>query len=85
MAPNQRFVALADALGYTQFFAQRGVAADQANACLADPNKAQAVADLASKYGADGIEARPRWLINGTKLGVAEWPARSRAQSAGAR
>jgi len=86
MPPNQRFVALADALGYTQFFAQRGVAVEQANACLADPSKAQAVADLASKYGAAGIESTPTLELNGARLGVAEWPGLEAAlQAAGAR
>jgi len=86
LPPAQRFGAFADAIGYTQFFAQRGVAADQAKACLADTAKAQQVADLAQKYGAEGIDSTPTLLVNGSKLNVGEWAGLETAlQNAGAR
>lgn len=90
LPPNKRFVALADALGYTDFFAKRGVPVDQANACLADANKAQKVADLATKYGNDGIDSTPTLFINGNKVeltgGAEPWSELEPAlQRAGAR
>ncbi|MFT4026938.1 MAG: thioredoxin domain-containing protein [Novosphingobium sp.] len=86
IAPPQRFVALAEALGYTEFFAQRGIALDQAKACLANGANAQAVADHAQKYGDAGINSTPTVLINGTKLDATDWAdARKALMAAGAR
>jgi protein-disulfide isomerase len=75
IAPPQRFVALADALGYSAFFAQRGVSLDQGKACLLNSANAQAVADHAQKYGDSGISGTPTLLVNGTKVDSTEWSA----------
>lgn len=86
LAPEQRWGAFADTVGYTQFFAQRGVAVDQAKACLADLPKAKQVAEYAQKYGADGVTGTPTLKINGTKLDDTSWKALEVAlQNAGAR
>jgi protein-disulfide isomerase len=86
LAPEQRWSAFADTVGYTQFFAQRGVAVDQAKACLADLPKAKAVADFAQKYSADGVTGTPTLKINGTKLDDTSWKGLEVAlQNAGAR
>lgn len=86
LAPNRRFIALADALGYTQFFAQRGIAVEQANACLADTGRAQKVAEQAQAYSSKGIDSTPTLVLNGAKLEVSEWPGLEAAlQNAGAR
>lgn len=86
VAPPQRFVALADALGYSAFFAQRGVALDQGKACLLNSANAQSVADHAQKYGDDGITGTPTLLVNGTKVDSTEWSATRQAlMAAGAR
>jgi protein-disulfide isomerase len=86
LPPEQRFVALSDALGYIDFFAQRGVSTDQSKACLADASKAQKVADLANDYAKDGIDSTPTLLINGARLGTGEWTGLEAAlQRAGAR
>jgi protein-disulfide isomerase len=86
LAPEQRWGAFADSVGYTQFFAQRGVAVDQGKACLADLTKAKQVADFAQKYGADGVNGTPTLLISGTKLDDTSWKALEVAlQNAGAR
>lgn len=68
LPPKQRFVGIAKALGYTDFFAKRGLSVDQANSCLADTDRAQKVADLSNKYGNDGINSTPTLLINGATL-----------------
>lgn len=85
-APPQRFVALADVLGYSAFFAQRGISLDQGKACLLDPAKAKAVADHAQKYSDSGITGTPSLIVNGTKVDSTEWTAtRAALQAAGAR
>jgi protein-disulfide isomerase len=86
IAPPQRFVALADALGYTEFFAQRGVAVDQSKACLLNPANAKSVADNAQKYSDSGITGTPSLVVNGTKVDSTEWAETRKAlQAAGAR
>ena len=82
----QRLVALSDALGYTEFFAQRGVAVDQANACLAKTETATEIANHAQKYGEDGVNGTPTLLVNGTKVDSTEWADTKKALiAAGAR
>lgn len=70
---NQRFVALAQTLGFTDFFAARGLSKDQQNACLADFSKAAQVAKYSESYSAQGIDSTPTLLINGTKVNGATW------------
>lgn len=86
IAPPQRFVALAQALGYSDFFAQRGIALDQGKACLLNPANAKAVADNAQKYGDSGITGTPSIIVNGAKVDSTEWAETRKAlQAAGAR
>ena len=86
MAPEQRWGAFADTVGYTQFFAQRGVAVDQGKACLADLAKAKQVADFAQKYSQEGVNSTPTLMLNGAKLEDTSWKALEVAlQNAGAR
>ncbi len=84
--PEQRMVGMADALGYTQFFAARGIAADQARTCLSDGAKAAQVAGFSQKYSESGITGTPTLLLNGTNLDTTEWSVVEPAlQKAGAR
>jgi len=86
LPPAQRWAAFSDAVGYTDFFSARGIAKDQAHACLADLNKASLVADQAKKYGDLGISSTPSLFINGSKIDAAEWPGVEAAlKAAGAR
>jgi protein-disulfide isomerase len=83
---NQRFVAFADAVGYTDFFAARGISKDQAHACLADFSRASAIAKQSEEYGKDGIDSTPTLLINGSKIDGSTWADLEPAlQRAGAR
>ena len=71
---------------WLDFFAKRGVSADQAHACLADASKAQKVASLAEKYGNDGINGTPTFVINGSTVDGNTWDVLEAAlQKAGAR
>lgn len=83
---EQRWIAFAETIGYTPFFAQRGVAVDQAKACLADLTKAKQVADYAQQYGAEGINGTPTLKINGVQIEDTSWKGLEVAlQNAGAR
>ncbi len=73
LPPAQRFVALSDGLGYTDFFAARGVSRDQAHACLANLSSAEKIAKESEKYSGNGIESTPTIIINGSKTGVNTW------------
>lgn len=70
---NQRFIALSQALGFTDFFAARGLAKDQQNACLADIGKATQIAKFSETYSGQGIDSTPTLLVNGTKVNGATW------------
>ncbi|MBC2665832.1 thioredoxin domain-containing protein [Novosphingobium flavum] len=70
---NQRFVTLSEVLGFTDFFAARGLSKDQQKACLSDFAKASAVAKNSEAYSAKGIDSTPTLLINGTKVEGATW------------
>ncbi len=87
LPPAQRFGALAELGGMTDFFASRGIAKDQAAACLADTAKATALANetqaAAEKYNVSGT---PTFFINGESTGTADWHTlEPKLQAAGAR
>jgi len=72
---NQRFVTIAQAAGLIEFFAARGLSADQSRACLADTAKVQAIADASNKQSEElKITGTPTFFLNGKKLDVTQWP-----------
>lgn len=88
LPPNQRWVALADAFGLTDWFAARGVSKDQSHACLADPAAAEKVAKEGQEWSTrDAVDSTPTLMLNGKKLEkVYEWSELEPVlQSAGAR
>ncbi len=84
LPPEQRLVAMAQIFGMTDFFAQRGISRDQANACLADVDNAQAFVEQSNSYE---VTSTPTLEINGTRLTTAPtWEAlEPELQRAGAR
>lgn len=71
---EQRFVTIAQAAGLIDFFAARGLSADQSRACLADTAAVQAIADASNQQSEDlNINATPTFLLNGNKLDVTQW------------
>lgn len=87
LPPAQRFAAIAKLGGMDTFFASRGIPAAQGAACLADVNKATALADATNKAGTDkGITGTPTFFLNGNKLNENTWPGvKTALQAAGAR
>jgi protein-disulfide isomerase len=85
--PAQRFIGYANLAGLTDFFAARGLAKPQAEACLADVSKAQGFADATEKDAATfAIQGTPTFLINGTKVEANTWPGiKAELERAGAR
>lgn len=84
---NQRYVALAEATGLTDFFAQRGISRDQANQCLTNIDSARALADATGKATQeDKIQGTPTFFINGRQVDFTGWPAlETELQTMGAR
>ncbi|MDE2302748.1 MAG: thioredoxin domain-containing protein [Sphingomonadales bacterium] len=73
LSPDKRFVAISDAMGFTDFFSARGVSVDQAHACLANSASAERVARDAQSYGDQGIDSTPTLLVNGNHTQAATW------------
>jgi len=69
----QRYPALADALGYTEFFASRGLPVAEQRKCLANLASAEAVAKESEAISAKGIDSTPTIFINGKKVQGNEW------------
>ncbi len=81
---DQRFVQIAQAAGLIDFFAARGLSADQQRACLSDSETIQTIADNSTSQADElNITATPTFLLNGRKLDVNQWndlePALQRA------
>lgn len=74
---QRRFIALAEVGGFFDFFASRGISADQARACLADvPALEQLANDTESYASKDKVTGTPTFLLNGARLeGVTTWAA----------
>jgi protein-disulfide isomerase len=84
---NQRFIALAQLTGMIDLFAARGIARNQAEACLADAGAAEALAKATEQQGKEfGVEGTPTFLINGTKADTTDWKElKTRLEAMGAR
>jgi protein-disulfide isomerase len=84
---DQRFVAVGQVGGFTDFFAARGISSDQAQACLADAAAVTQLAEVTNAAAqADAITGTPTFLINGQKIDALRWAEVEGAlQRAGAR
>ena len=72
---DQRFVQLAEAAGLIDFFAQRGLSADQARTCLADGENITAFAEKSSEVAqANNVTATPTFFLNGQRIDANQWP-----------
>jgi len=72
---EERFVALGEATGLIDFFAARGLPADQARSCLADIEKIEAMDKGASAKAEEvGVTGTPTFTLNDAKLDENQWP-----------
>lgn len=66
MSPNQVAASLADKLGLVEFVQQRGIPADKAKSCLADPEGVKTLEKIAKvATGEYKISGTPAFIING--------------------
>jgi len=84
---EQRFVTIAQAAGLIDFFAARGLSADQSRACLADAKAIEAIANASNTQSEElKITGTPAFFLNGKKLDVTQWAElEPQLQRAGAR
>lgn len=84
---NQRFAAIAQATGLLDFFAARGVSADQGVTCLTDAAKMEALVKSTEANSAkDQIQGTPTFFLNGKRLEGTTWEmVEPQLQRAGAR
>ena len=87
LPPEQRFIGIAQAAGLIDFFAARGLSADQARTCLADTDAIDAFVEGSStKANEAGVTGTPTFTLNGSKVDVNQWPGLEPIlQNAGAR
>lgn len=72
--PETRYQSIARLAGLTDFFASRGIAADQANACLARGEAGeQLVAQTNTQSQEHDVTGTPAFLINGRKVEGSTW------------
>ena len=84
---GQQFVAMAQAAGFLDFFAARGISRDQGAACLADENAMVALGEeLGERANADNVTRTPTFFLNGRMLEETQWSQlEATLQRAGAR
>ena len=84
---NQRFAAIAQATGVLEFFAARGLSADQGRTCLADTAKIEAlVANTKAQADKDKVTGTPPFFLIGQRGDGTAWEVvEPQLQRAGAR
>jgi protein-disulfide isomerase len=71
---EQRFARIGEVTGLIDFFAARGLSADQARSCLADAETIEAfVEDASAKANEAGVQGTPTFTLNGRKLDANQW------------
>ena len=75
------------AAGLIDFFAARGISADQQRACLSDTAKIESIANNSSAQAQElGINSTPTFILNGEKVNTISWQSlEPMLQRAGAR
>ncbi|QUL38296.1 thioredoxin domain-containing protein [Erythrobacter sp. JK5] len=84
LPPEQRFVRVAEVTGLIDFFAARGLSADQARSCLADTAKIEAIAKASDEQAKEfNVTGTPTFFLNGSRVEGISWediePALQRA------
>jgi len=87
LPPSERYKYMAGLMKLQDFYGSRGIAADQANACLSDPALATELDEGTRVQGEKyEISGTPSFVINGKKLDANTWPEiKARLETLGAR
>lgn len=71
---NERFVRIAEAAGLIDFFAARGLSADQARVCLADTAKIEALENASRQQAEEfNVTGTPTFFLNGNRVEGISW------------
>ncbi|MEO0872494.1 MAG: thioredoxin domain-containing protein [Pseudomonadota bacterium] len=71
---DERFVQIGEVTGLVEFFAARGLSADQARTCLADADKIDALVKGSSEVAEEvGVAGTPTFTLNGSKVDAISW------------
>ncbi|MEO0590155.1 MAG: thioredoxin domain-containing protein [Pseudomonadota bacterium] len=71
---DERFVRIGEVTGLVDFFAARGLSADQARACLADADAIDAMVKGSSEVAEEvGVAGTPTFTLNGSKVDAIAW------------
>ncbi len=74
LPPDQLYVAIAEAAGFLDFFAARGISRDQAAACLADADSVMAIGERSDEQSEElNITSTPTFILNGRQLDEKSW------------
>lgn len=73
MPAVQRAAFLVKAAGLDQFFRQRGIPQAKLDACLADQQALEALANLTAQGNNEGVTGTPTFFINGSKVEAGRW------------
>lgn len=74
LPPEQRFAALGEVTGLIDFYAARGISADQSRTCLNDFAKIEKLTkDVSAKTKAEDVTATPTFKLNGRKVDAVSW------------
>ena len=74
LPPEQRFAKVAEVTGLLDFFAARGLSADQARTCLTDTANIDAMVKASEAQAQEvGVTGTPTFVLNGKKLDVNTW------------
>jgi protein-disulfide isomerase len=72
---DQRFARIAEVTGLLDFFAARGLSADQARTCLTDGAKIEAMVKSSEAQAKEyKVTGTPTFVLNGRTLDVNQWP-----------
>ena len=86
MTPDKAGAELGRLGGVVDFFAARGVSADQANSCLANKPEIEKINALAELGNKEGVTGTPTFFLNGTKVDFKGWiPLKNQLRDAGVR
>ena len=74
LPPEQRLVRLAEVAGFYDFFAARGIAEDQARACLADAAAYEKIASNSTTQSEEfEVTGTPTFFLNGNRIDANLW------------
>jgi protein-disulfide isomerase len=87
LPPKERYQYLATLMGLQEFYGARGIAADQANACLTDVDAIDALDRMGRQQAEEhDISGTPGFVINGVTQNVNSWQEiKTKLETMGAR